>query len=81
MRCCDRARRGEIQQHEIRHATVTLQGERHDDIVHICEQCFAANCSGGMEIGDKVNFTNDVTLSIDEDHPGHADLRKPRTKY
>jgi hypothetical protein len=80
MSCCDRARRGEIQEQEIREAAVTLQGDASGDVVHLCKQCFEANCKGGMEEGDAVTFTRDASLSIDEDHPGHADLHK-RTQH
>jgi hypothetical protein len=79
MRCCDRARVGEISRDEIHDAVVTLQGVTHGDIIHLCEECFQANCAGGMEVSDAVQFTPEVTtLSTDAEHPGHDDARKHR---
>ena len=80
MACCDRARRGEISPDDIRPASVTLQGDDRSNIVHLCGQCFEANCKGDMEEGGAVTFTSDVSLSTDDDHAGHDDVRKRPTR-
>ena len=79
-RCCDRARRDEIAGDDIQLAAVTLQGDMSGEIIHLCQKCFEANCKGGMEEGDAVTVTRDMTLSTEEGHPGQDDARRSKRR-
>jgi len=67
MACSDKARTGKIAPNDIRPAAVTLQGDASGEIVHLCEECFEENCQGGMNEGDPVTFTNDLSVSAASD--------------